>query len=68
LQIITRYGTLRQKKTLNAIYEKFKKLKTEKAGTYGKKIKFKYFSVVVEHKNAGKIKIVFIKTREKSRR
>jgi len=54
-----------KEKTLNAIYEKFKKLKTEKAGTYGKKIKFKYFSVVVEHKNAGKIKIVFIKTKEK---
>jgi IS4 transposase len=54
-----------KKKTLNSIYEKYKKLKTEKAGTYGKKIKFKYFSVVVEHKNAGKIKIVFIKTKEK---
>ena len=54
-----------KEKTLNAIYEKFKNLKKEKAGTYGKKIKFKYFSVVVEHKNAGKIKIVFIKTKEK---
>ena len=54
-----------KEKTLNAIYMKFKKLKTEKAGTYGKKIKFKYFSVIVEHKNAGKIKIVFIKTKEK---
>jgi len=54
-----------KEKTLNAIYMKFKKLKTQKAGTYGKKIKFKYFSVIVEHKNAGKIKIVFIKTKEK---
>jgi len=54
-----------KEKTLNTIYEKFKNLKKEKAGTYGKKIKFKYFSVVVEHKNAGKIKIVFIKTKEK---
>jgi IS4 transposase len=54
-----------KEKTLNSIYEKYKKLKTEKAGIYGKKIKFKYFSVVVEHKNAGKIKIVFIKTKEK---
>jgi len=54
-----------KEKTLNAIYTKFKKLKTQKAGTYGKKIKFKYFSVIVEHKNAGKIKIVFIKTKEK---
>ena len=54
-----------KEKTLNAIYDKFKKLKKEKAGTYGKKIKFKYFSVIVEHKNAGRIKIVFIKTKEK---
>ena len=51
-----------KEKTLNAIYEKHKKIKKEKAEKYGKKIKFKYFSVVVEHKNAGKIKIVFIKT------
>lgn len=54
-----------KEKTLNAIYEKYKKIKTEKAGSYGRKIKFKYFSVIVEHKNAGKIKIVFIKTKEK---
>ena len=54
-----------KEKTLNAIYEKFKNLKKEKAGAYGKKIKFRYFSVIVEHKNAGKIKIVFIKTKEK---
>ena len=54
-----------KEKTLSAIYEKFKHLKTEKAGTHGKKIKFKYFSVIVEHKNAGKIKIVFIKTKDK---
>ncbi len=54
-----------KEKTLSAIYEKFRHLKTEKAGTYGKKIKFKYFSVIVEHKNAGKIKIVFIKTKDK---
>lgn len=53
-----------KEKTLNAVYEKHKKIKNEKAGKYGKKIKFKYFSVIVEHKNAGKIKIVFIKTFE----
>jgi hypothetical protein len=51
-----------KEKTLNAIYEKYKNLKKEKAGKYGKKIQFKYFSVTVEHKNAGKLKIVFIKT------
>ena len=54
-----------KEKSLTAVYEKFKHLKTEKAGTHGKKIKFKYFSVTVEHKNAGKIKIVFIKTKDK---
>jgi len=72
LKVITRiannnkiWNFTAKEKTLNAIYEKYKKLKTQKAGTYGKKIKFKYFSVIVEHKNAGKIKIVFIKTKKK---
>ncbi|ACZ11719.1 IS4 family transposase [Sulfurospirillum deleyianum] len=51
-----------KEKTLNAMYEKHKKLKNAKVGTYGKKIRFSYFSTVVEHKNAGKLKIVFIKT------
>jgi len=54
-----------KEKTLEAIYNKFKLVKTEKLGHYGKKIKFRYFSVIVEHKNAGKLKIVFIKTKEK---
>ena len=54
-----------KEKTLNAIYEKDKKIKNSKMGTYGKKIKFTYFSVVVEHKTAGKLKIVFIKTKDK---
>ena len=53
-----------KEKTINAIYEKSKKLKKEKIGKYGKKIKFKYFSAIVEHKNIGKIKIVFIKTQD----
>ncbi len=53
-----------KEKTLNAIYEKTKKLKNSKIGQYGKKIKFRYFSVVVEHKKAGKLKIVFIKTKD----
>jgi len=51
-----------KEKTLNAIYEKHKKQKNAKAGQYGKKISFTYFSAIVEHKNAGKLKIVFIKT------
>ncbi len=54
-----------ERKTLNGIYDKFKKLKDSKIGQYGKKIKYKYFSVVVEHAKAGKIKIVFLKTQEK---
>ena len=59
------WNFLGKEKTLDAIYNKFKVLKTAKPSTYGKKIKFTYFSVVVEHKNAGKLKIVFIKTKEK---
>jgi hypothetical protein len=54
-----------KEKTLEGIYNKFKESKTAKPGTYGKKIKFTYFSVTVEHKTAGKLKIVFIKTKEK---
>ena len=54
-----------KEKTLEGIYNKFKAVKTEKRGHYGKKIKFRYFSVIVEHKNAGKLKIVFIQTKEK---
>ncbi len=54
-----------KEKTLETIYNKFKAVKTEKLEHYGKKIKFRYFSVMVEHKNAGKLKIVFIKTKEK---
>jgi hypothetical protein len=54
-----------KEKSLEAIYNKFKEIKSAKLGQYGKKIKFTYFSVVVEHKNAGKLKIVFIKTKEK---
>jgi len=54
-----------KEKTLDAIYNKFKELKSAKPGKYGKKIKFTYFSAVVEHKTAGKLKIVFIKTKEK---
>jgi hypothetical protein len=54
-----------KEKSLNAIYNKFKEIKTAKPGKYGKKIRFTYFSVVVEHKNAGKLKIVFIKTKDK---
>ena len=54
-----------KEKTLEGIYNKFKESKTAKPGTHGKKIKFTYFSVVVEHKTAGKLKIVFIKTKKK---
>ena len=53
-----------ERKSLEGIYNKFKKSKAIKSGQYGKKIKFKYFSVMVEHKKADKLKIVFIKTKE----
>jgi len=72
LKLITRiannnkiWNFMDKEKSLDAIYAKHKKLKTQKNGTYGKKIKFKYFSVIVEHKNAGKLKIVFLKTKDK---
>ena len=54
-----------KEKTLEAIYNKYKALKNIKSDTYGKKIKFTYFSATVEHKTAGRLKIVFIKTKEK---
>jgi len=72
LKVITRvannnkiWNFIGDRKTLNGIYEKYKKLKDIKSGTYGKKVKYKYFSVIVEHKKAGKIKIVFLKTQDK---
>ena len=72
LKVITRiannnkiWNFMDKEKTLDAIYSKYKNLKKSQNGTYGKKIKFKYFSVIVEHKNAGKLKIVFLKTKEK---
>ena len=54
-----------KEKSLEAIYNKFKVLKQAKSGQYGKKIKYNYFSVTVEHRKAGRLKIVFIKTKEK---
>jgi len=53
-----------KEKTLEAIYEKYKAIKNIKIGLYGK-IRFTYFSTIVEHKRAGKVKIVFIKTEGK---
>ena len=65
LKVITRvannnkiWNFLGDRKTLTGIYDKYKKLKDIKFGTYGKKVKYKYFSVVVEHKKAGKIKMM----------
>jgi hypothetical protein len=71
LQVISRitnnikiWNFVGKEKTLDSLYNKFNKIKTSKMGMYGKKIRFEYFSVVAEHKNAGKLKIVFIKTQE----
>jgi len=55
-----------KEKTLGTIYNKHKALKTVKQDTYGKKIKFTYFSVVVEHKNAGKLKLYSLKAKRNS--
>jgi hypothetical protein len=72
LKVITRiannnkiWNFVGKQKSLDAIYSKAKVVTTAKKGTYGKKIKFTYLSVIVEHKNAGKLKIVFIKTTDK---
>ena len=72
LKVITRvannnkiWNFIGERKTLNGLYEKYKKLKNIKSGSYGKKVKYQYFSLIVEHKKAGKIKIVFLKTKEK---
>lgn len=51
-------------KTINALYEKLKNTKSKKIGKHGKKIRFEYFSTIVEHVKAGKLKIVFIKTKD----
>ena len=51
-----------KEKTLEAIHNKHKALKKAKRGTYGKKITFTYFSTVVEHVRAGKLKVVFLQT------
>jgi hypothetical protein len=61
----TIWNFIGDRKTLNGLYDKYKKLTDIKSGTYGKKVKYKYFSIVVEHKKAGKLKIVFLKTKEK---
>jgi hypothetical protein len=50
-----------KEKTLETIYNKFKEIKSAKLGQYSKKIKFIYFSVVAEHKNASKVKIILIR-------
>jgi hypothetical protein len=61
----TIWNFIGDRKTLNGLYEKYKKLTNIKSGTYGKKVKYNYFSIVVEHKKAGRLKIVFLKTKDK---
>ena len=61
----TIWNFIGDRKTLTGLYDKYKKLTNLKSGTYGKKVKYKYFSIVVEHKRAGRLKIVFLKTKEK---
>lgn len=52
------------RKTLEGLYHAFRKQKPIKKGHYGKKITFEYFSIVTDHKKAGKVKIVFINTKD----
>ena len=53
-----------KEKTLTSIYERFRHISKVVSSSYGK-IKFEYFCVKVEHNKAGKLKIVFIKTKNK---
>ena len=53
-----------KEKKLTSIYERFRHISKVVSSSYGK-IKFEYFCVKVEHNKAGKLKIVFIKTKNK---
>ena len=55
------WNFLGKQKTLEAIYKQFKKIKTVKIRHYGT-MKYTYFSTVVKHKTAKKLRIVFIAT------
>ncbi len=48
-------------KTLDALYASFSKVKPQKPGRYGK-IHYRYFDAIVDHKNPGKVKLVFLRT------
>ena len=50
-------------KTLQSLYESAHKTKTSKLGNYNS-IKYSYVSTVTTHKTLGRVKIVFIKTKE----
>jgi hypothetical protein len=52
------------RKTLNGLYDKHKQLTNIKLGTYGKKIRYKYFSIIANHQSVGRLKIVFLKTQD----
>lgn len=51
-------------KTLERIYHITTKTKAKKQGHYNS-IRYTYCSVIVKHKNAGQVKIVFIKTKDR---
>lgn len=50
-------------KTLETLYNQAKNLKSSKLGNYNS-IKYSYVSTIITHKTLGRIKIVFIKTKE----
>ena len=48
-------------KTLNAIYESLKSVRHKHNGKHGK-ISYKYFDAIAEHKELGKVKLLFLHT------
>jgi hypothetical protein len=48
-------------KTLNSIYNSLKNIRHKQSGIHGK-ISYKYFDAIVEHKELGKVKLVFLHT------
>ncbi|MCB9097835.1 MAG: transposase [Arcobacter sp.] len=50
-------------KTLQSLYKHANKIKSSKLGNYNS-IKYSYVSAIITHKTLGRIKIVFIKTKE----
>jgi SRSO17 transposase len=48
-------------KSLQALYERYRKTRHMRNGHYGK-IRYRYFDMVAEHQTLGKVKLLFLKT------